>query len=148
MLIDKTKPTVRDIGRAHAGAAASHASRTGSATRSSHGVKAKLVITRYHRHVATKQLGMRPTGRRLVAAWHCSLHTGTYSWRVVAVDPAGNRRAGKWHFLVVYPGSTTRSRGARDDGAGGRVSRPPRQSRFSISTGSISSAGVKPNTRA
>ena len=49
-----------------------------------------------------------PVGRRLFATWHCTLRTGSYSWRIVATDPAGNRTAGKWHFLDVYPGAHDR----------------------------------------
>ena len=106
--IDKTKPTVRDIGGAHAwsGGHARFSYRLGDKV--VHGVNAKLVITRYNRHVASKKLGLKRTGRRLVASWRCNLPTGTYSWRIVATDPAGNRRAGTWHYLVVYPGRHNR----------------------------------------
>ena len=106
--IDKTKPTVRDIGRPQAwtGGNARFLYKLGDRYATS--LRAKLVITRYGGHRVTKKLGWRPVGRRLFATWHCTLRTGSYSWRIVATDPAGNRTAGKWHFLDVYPGAHDR----------------------------------------
>ena len=49
-------------------------------------------------------LGTKRTGERLTASVSCSLPVGTFSWRVVARDEAGNRGVGNWHYLVVYPG--------------------------------------------
>ena len=106
--IDKTKPKVRDIDRPQAwtGGDARFLYRLGDryATR----LRAKLVITRYSGHRVTVKLGWRPVGRRLFATWRCTLPTGSYSWRIIATDPAGNRKAGKWHFLDVYPGANRR----------------------------------------
>jgi photosystem II stability/assembly factor-like uncharacterized protein len=106
--IDRTKPKVRDIGRPQAwtGSDARFLYRLGD--RYATILKAKLVITRYSGHRVTKRLGWRPVGRRLFATWRCTLPTGSYSWRIVATDPSGNRTAGKWHFVDVSPGASRR----------------------------------------
>ena len=66
-------------------------------------VDAKLAITRYGQPVIQYPLGLRETGKRLVASVTCRLGTGTWSWRIVAHDQAGARGVGSWHRLEVYP---------------------------------------------
>lgn len=66
-------------------------------------VTAKLAVTRYHVPIKQYKLGDRPANRRLVTAVTCDLGVGTWCWRVVAYDQAGNRGVGKWHFIQVYP---------------------------------------------
>lgn len=66
-------------------------------------VSTKLAITRYHFPKKQYKLGTHPTGTRLVAHATCDLGVGTWCWRVVAHDQAGNRGVGSWHFLEVYP---------------------------------------------
>jgi hypothetical protein len=66
-------------------------------------VTTKLAITRYHVPIHQYKLGVRPANRRLVTAVTCDLGVGTWCWRVVAYDQAGNRGVGKWHFIEVYP---------------------------------------------
>lgn len=68
-------------------------------------VTARLAITRYHSPVKQYGLGVRPVGRRLVTGVNCDLGVGTWCWRVVVRDQAGNRGVGKWHFIEVYPNS-------------------------------------------
>ena len=70
---------------------------------SSSRVTAKLAITRYHYPIKQYGLGAQPVGRRLVTGVNCELGVGTWCWRVVARDQAGNRGLGKWHFVEVYP---------------------------------------------
>ena len=67
-------------------------------------LEAKLVITRYGKFVTAKSLGTQPIGRRLTATWRCTLAPGTYNWRVVATDPAGNRSAGSSRRYLTVSG--------------------------------------------
>ena len=66
-------------------------------------VTTKLAVTRYHVPIQQYKLGVRPANHRLVTAVTCDLGVGTWCWRVVAYDQAGNRGVGKWHFIEVYP---------------------------------------------
>jgi hypothetical protein len=66
-------------------------------------VTTKLAVTRYHVPIQQYKLGDRPANHRLVTAVTCDLGVGTWCWRVVAYDQAGNRGVGKWHFIEVYP---------------------------------------------
>ncbi len=101
--IDSIAPVVIDYGRpvAWQGGLLRCAYKVTDA--SSDRVTAKLAITRYHYPVKQYRLGVRPVGHRLVTGVNCSLGVGTWCWRVVARDQAGNRGVGKWHFVEVYP---------------------------------------------
>jgi hypothetical protein len=51
---------------------------------------------------------VHPSGKRLITRVTCRLGVGTWCWRVVAFDQAGNRGVGSWHFLEVYPNYSRR----------------------------------------
>ena len=101
--VDSGRPVVTDFGRpvAWQGGRARFTYRVRDAVAKT--VSCRLVITRYGVYVTSFNLGQRPTGRKLAAKVRCNLSTRTYCWRVVAHDPAGNRDAGSWHYLLVYP---------------------------------------------
>lgn len=101
--IDSVAPVVSDFGRpvVWRGGKLRCAYKVTDAT--SKRVTTKLAITRYHYPIKQYKLGTHMTGRRLVTSVTCRLGVGTWCWRVVAHDQAGNRGIGKWHYLVVYP---------------------------------------------
>lgn len=72
-------------------------------TDASGSVITRLAITRYHKPIKQYALGSNPTGRRVVNAVRCDLGVGTWSWRVVAFDRAGNRGIASWRYLDVVP---------------------------------------------
>jgi hypothetical protein len=71
-------------------------------------LKARLLITRFGKFVAAKDLGLQPVGKRLTATWRCTLAPGTYNWRIVAADEAGNQASGSWRYLTVSAGGHSR----------------------------------------
>jgi autotransporter-associated beta strand protein len=100
--IDSDDPVVSNYGYVSCRLGGS-ASFTYSVADSAPTVRAKLVITRYGRHVRTIDLGKVSTGKRLVAVVNCGLPVGSWNWRVVAHDPAGARGAGHRRVLQVNP---------------------------------------------
>ena len=101
--IDSVAPVVRDFGHpvTWIGGTLSCDYKVTDAVSSK--VTTKLAVTRYHVPIKQYKLGLHPTGSRLVGRVTCHLGVGTWCWRVVAFDQAGNRGVGSWHFLEVFP---------------------------------------------
>ena len=101
--IDTVPPVVYDYGRPVVWRGGVLRCRYKVVDATSRTVRTVLAVTRYHKPVKQYPLGMRRTGKRLVAVVRSHLGVGTWSWRVVAFDRAGNRAVGRWHYLDVYP---------------------------------------------
>ena len=101
--VDSVPPAVSDRGHPvswQGGAARFHFRVTDRATGT---VRARLVITRYGHPARVFSLGRVATGEWLVAGVRCGLPVGTWNWRVVVRDLAGNRGVGHRRALEVYP---------------------------------------------
>ena len=53
-------------------------------------VKVSVRIYKGTKKVKTLDLGLQSTGTNLTCSWHCTLAKGTYTWKVLATDLAGN----------------------------------------------------------
>ena len=63
----------------------------------------KLMVVKHGKTKLTVRCGSRATGKLLRFRTRIGLAAGRYSWRISAVDQAGNVRLGKLHTLVVLP---------------------------------------------
>jgi hypothetical protein len=68
-------------------------------------LRCRLIISRHGKTLVVKALGQQPVGRRLVAKMHCTMPahgSDAYSWRIEAVDAAGNVCVKTWRELEVW----------------------------------------------
>ena len=71
-------------------------------------VTVKIGITSYGRQIASYDVGAKQVGRKVVGIARCTLPVGSYSWRVVVRDAAGNSARTAAQVLKVLPGAHNR----------------------------------------
>jgi hypothetical protein len=101
--IDSTRPVVTGYGRPTGWTGGDTRFRFKVKDAATGTVHAVLVVTRYHVPIRQYDLGDVPTGKAVTRRAALGLGVGTWSWRIMVRDHAGNRGLGSWRFLDVLP---------------------------------------------
>jgi hypothetical protein len=101
--IDYTTPLVTGYGRPQDRSGKATSFRFKIKDKPTKWVRAMLAVTRYGYPEQQYPLGKVPTGRAISRSVKLDLGVGTWSWRIVVRDPAGNRGLCRWRYLDVSP---------------------------------------------